>query len=380
MDGYQAISPSSRNEGDYDKAKSLSYDLLTSFCPPGEENEDDIAFSLSLSNAYFFGVVELCRTYANHGKYDPKYDLISLVSEPIESLAQAVDYKTGLSFQKYVLCWHTERNMFGTVLQLGKCCPVILSEYIGEDERLAHVRWIQHVKSNQYTKAASGLISLSSDGISAFGEKAGHQSLEGRQLVMSLAKLGALASTDNSLQSKHVQTIAQEHLDLCTAQEILEDMVDSDNVTHHAMDANELMNLAMNIAHSTKDRDDKFRACITGLSIAKAMATDGSINSSSRKSHVAKAWAVAIDADAETWSKLVDEWDLLSDEDKESSIERTVFFNVASKYYSDRNVQKNDEVGFTTVQNEVIRFLALEKDGLSDLLMTALSLCGVLAQ
>ena len=379
LDGYKALSPSMRNEGEYDSAKSLSYVLLTAFCPPEEENDEDIAFSLSLAHAYFFGVVELCHQHANLGRYDPKYDLVSLVSEPVDSLDQSVDHETGLSFQQYVLRWHTDRNMFGTVLQLGKYCQDVLSKYMEEDERLADVRWIQNVRSGHFTKASTGLIGLSSDGITALGEKPGHPSLVGRQLVMSLAKLGALASTDNSLPSKRVQTIAQENLDLCEAQEILADMVDSCDISKRTMDANELMSLAMDVAQSADDNEVKFRACLAGLSIAKAMSSDGSKNNTSRQSHIAKVWAVSINADAQTWSELFDQWDLLSDDDKESRLRDTVFYNVATKYYSDPSVQKRDEVGFTRVQNEVVRLLAM-KDGFSDLLTTALNFCGLSAQ
>lgn len=374
LDGYFAIHPSARNEGDYDLAKELSYTLLSAFCPPTEES--NIAFELSLAHAYFFGVVETCHQHSRFGRYDAKHNLESLVSDPPDSLAHSVDHSTGLSFQKYVLRWHTDREMFGTVLKLGINCQDVLSVYMEEDERLAHMRWIQDVRSSNFTKASTGLIGLSSDGIAALGEKPGHQSLDSRQLVMSLAKLSALASP-NSLQSNHVQTIAQENLDLCDAQEILASMVDSEVASHRPMDANELMSLAIHTAQSANDDDVKFRASLAGLSIAKTMNTDGSISNTTREANIAKVWAVSINADADIFSELIDQWELLSDGDKVSRLEGTVFYNVANKYYADPTVQKNDDVGFAKAQNEVIRLVKLEKEGLDKISSAVLSLCRV---
>jgi hypothetical protein len=265
--------------------------------------------------------------------------------------------------------------MFGTVLQLGKHCQNVLSEYIEEDERLAHLRWIQNVRCGQFTKASSGLMSLSSDGIASFGEKSGKQSLEGRKLVLSLAKLGAMASEDNSLQVQNIRTFAQESLDLCTAQEILGDMVDSYDVSDRIMDARSLMKLALELADSLDDKDEKYRACLAGLSIAKSMNSDSSIDTSSRHAHVAKVWALSINVDTESWLELLEQWNLLSDNDKITKLEDTVFYNVARKYYSDADVSKRDEVGFTVVQSEVLRLLAINQRDLSELLTAAIRIC-----
>ena len=372
LEGYSFVSPSARSEDKYDTAKSLSYVLLTAFCPPSPESDDDIAFTMSLAHAYFFGVTELCNQYANIGRYDENYDLIAIMSDPPPSLQNIVDSGSGLAFQKYVLRWHADRNMYGSVLLLGKYCHNILSEYMEEDERLDHLRWVQNVRSDKFAKASTGLLGLSS-GIANVDGKIGDQSLESRKLVMSLAKLSALASKDD-MESKKAETIANENLELFKAQDNLADILDDEDVRTRIMGANELMTIATTAAQSNVDTNDKFRACLAALSIAKAMKSDDSVNDSSRELDIAKIWAVSINIDVQIWLELLDQWDLLSDDDKVSRLENTVFYHIASQYYSD------NEVGFALVQKEVVRLLAIDQVGFMDLLKTAVEFSGLSTQ
>jgi hypothetical protein len=84
---------------------------------------------------------------------------------------------------------------------------------------------------------------------------------------------------------------------------------------------------------------------------------------------------LAIDTELNRWLNLLDDWSLLSDNDRASRIGNTVFYNMALQYYSDPTVKKNDEVGFTLVQDEVIKLLAIRQDGFSQMLQSTLSYC-----
>lgn len=377
LEGHKDIPSSKRNEAKYDNAKNLSYVLLTAFCSA------EVAFELSLAHAYFLGVVELCHENSKHGKYDTSFDLVPLIDNSDsagKAFSNSIDLDSGLSFQKYVFRWHADQGLFGTLLQLGKHCQSVLSEYMEEDERLSHLRWIQNVKTGHFSKAATGLMSLSSEGLVAFKDKSGNQSLQNRQLVLSLARLSAMTSQDNNAQIKNVQATAEENLDLYAAQESLADMVDSYDVCGRVMDPDSLMDLAMDLIKSTKNTEDKVRAALAGLTIAKAMSSISSIDNSTRMSHIAKVWASAIDIEMQRWLDVLEQWSLLSDNDRALRVGNTVFYNMAAQYYSDPLVKKNDDVGFTLVQEEVLRLLKIRQDGFSQMLSSTLSYCGVSPQ
>jgi len=372
LEGYKEIPSSKRDEAKYNNAKNLAYVLLTAFCSA------EVAFELSLAHAYFFGLVELCHENSKHGKYDPNFDLVSLIenkSNEEVSLSNDTDLETGLSFQKYVFRWHANKGLFGTLLQLGKHCQNVLSEYMEEDERLAHLRWIQNIKTGHFSKASTGLMSLSAEGLASFKTSPGHQSLKSRQLVLSLAKLSAMANRKNNAQVKNIQTIAEENLDLYAAQEALADMVDSYDVCERVMDPNSLMQLSMDLIKFSDLVEDKVRASLAGLTIAKAMSSVDSVDSTTRQSQIAQVWALAIDVELKRWLNLLDDWPLLSDNVRASRVCNTVFYNMALQYYSDPFVKKNDEVGFTLVQDEVLRLLAIRQDGFLHMLSSTLGYC-----
>ena len=377
LEGHKDIPSSKRNEAKYDNAKNLSYVLLTAFC------STEVAFELSLAHAHFLGVVELCHENSKHGKYNPNFDLIPLIDDSHsekKAFTDSIDLESGLSFQKYVFRWHADQGLFGTLLQLGKHCQSVLSEYMEEDERLSHLRWIQNVKTGHFSKAATGLMSLSSEGLVAFKDKSGKKSLQNRQLVLSLARLSAMTSQENSAQLKNVQTMAEENLDLYTAQESLADMVDSYDVCSRVMAPDTLMDVAMDLIKSTKNTEDKVRAALAGLTIAKAMSSISSVDNSTRQSHIAKVWASAIDIEMQRWLDILEQWSLLSDNDRASRVGNTVFYNMAAQYYSEPLAKKNDEAGFTIVQEEVLRLLEIHQDGFSQMLSSTLSYCGVSPQ
>jgi len=376
LEGHKDISSSKRNEAKYDNAKNLAYVLLTAFCSA------EVAFELSLAHAYFLGVVELCHEHSKHSKYDANFDLVPLIDDSHsagKAFSENIDLESGLSFQKYVFRWHADKGLFGTLLQLGNHCQSVLSEYMEEDERLSHLRWIQNVKTGHFSRAATGLMSQSSEGLVAFKDKSGNQSLQNRQLVLSLARLSAMTSQENNAQIKNVQATAEENLDLYAAQESLADMVDYD-VCGRVMAPDSLMDLAMDLVKSTNNTEDKVRAALAGLTIAKAMSSISSIDNSTRQSHIAKVWASAIDIEMQRWLDVLDQWSLLSDNDRALRVGNTVFYNMAAQYYSDPLVKKNDDVGFTLVQEEVLRLLAIQQVEFSQMLSSTLSYCGVSPQ
>jgi hypothetical protein len=375
LDGYSDIHSTIRNEEGYDAAKIMTFDLLCLFC------SCESAFQMSLDHAYFSGIVELCHDNKKCGQYNPDYDLEFLLSDQsqqLSSLHKSCDFQTGLNFPKFVFRWYTDKGLFGTVLELGKLCPNQLSEYIEEDERLSHLRWIQQVKLGHFVDAASDLMSLKPDGVAAYDETTKHQSLEGSQLVLNLAKLAAMASDETSVKARCILSNVQDNLVLYSVQQTLADMIETYDFCERTLDAKSLMDVSLDLAKSVSRKDDQIKACLAGLSVAKVMDTPKSVDQNARHLNSAKVWAVSIDSDIHLWHDIVRTWYSLSDKDKISNLEKTTFFNVANQYYSNPEVRSRDQVGFFPAQNEVLRLLGIEHDdSLSALLQEAVRFCSV---
>jgi hypothetical protein len=377
LDGYSDINPTIRNEEGYDAAKVLSFDLLRLFC------SCEAAFQMSLDHTYFSGIVQICDDNKKCGQYIPEYDLESLVSDQTQqcsSLHNSVDFMTGLNFSKFVFRWYTDKSMFGTALELGKLCPNQMSEYVEEDERLSHLRWIQKVNDGHFVQSASDLMSLKPDGIVAFGHSEKHISLEDQQLVLSLAKLAAMASEETSIKAKYILSTVQDNLILHSVQQTLAGMIDTYDLCERALDANSLMEVSLDLAKSVSSKDDQIKACLAGLSVAKVIHASDSIDQNDRHLQSAKVWAVSIDSDLHLWHDIVRTWSFLPDKDKIANLEKTTFFNVAYHYYSNPDVRTRDEVGFHPAQNDVLRLLGITRDdNLSNLLQEAVRFCTVSA-
>jgi len=130
-----------------------------------------------VTTCLLFGSLGIVSRNWKHGKYDPNFDLVPLIDDSHiagKALTDSIDIERGRSFQKCAFRWHADQILFGTLLQLGKHYQSVLSEYTEEDERLSHLRWIQNVKTGHFSKAATGLMSLSSEGLVAFKDKSGN--------------------------------------------------------------------------------------------------------------------------------------------------------------------------------------------------------------
>uniref|UniRef100_A0A7S3VB51 Nucleoporin Nup133/Nup155-like C-terminal domain-containing protein n=1 Tax=Chaetoceros debilis TaxID=122233 RepID=A0A7S3VB51_9STRA len=379
LEGYRNINITSssrspgRKEDKYDFAKQVVFHLVHLLCT-GESGEDNVAaYELSLRHNYFEGVLHICHSHSSNGIYDPSYDLVKLLTDVANPLHQSVDYQTGLPFQKFALHWFCDRGLLGTVLEIGQHCSETLSSYLEEDERLAHLRWVQNIKTGQFGKASTNLVGLSLDGISSLSEDS--PSLEGKQLVMSLAKLSAMCCNESS-QQRDVITFADKRLRLCKAQDILADMVNTRDVRAENMDAIGLMELSLDLAKNKKDQGSKINACLTGLEIAKCIQSDDSIINSSRLSDTAKVWAVSIMADFDALNGILEEYNMLSEADRLERLRGTTFFNLANEYYSTVATGAPNEVGFDLVTDEVMRLLDIQEKAFPAMLTASLGLFG----
>ena len=394
LDGHRDITPTIRDEQLYYKAKELVVSLASKFfpCDSGDPLED-LAFQLSVQHGYFAGIVESCQNNTTSaGFFSENYDLGSIlystsssdpdshtsIDDPYLSLSSDRDQETGLSFPKFVFRWYTDRNMIGTVLLLGKACPSILTEYMQEDARLSDSRWIQYVDDEQYSKSSTCLLNLVSEGTAALGEKSEYgPSLEDRQLVLSLAKLSSLAAGPK--KSQHEKAIIDENLKLCSAQQQLLDIMNgSDEIVKSALPAEELIQLALEQANSLKDSFDKSRACLVGLSVASVLSSTSSTKSGGVRA--ARMWSKAIDIDSEEWEHLAQEYDTLSEYERISRIENTVFYQLNTDFYYSREINMKGNIEFKNelIKNRALGFLSPKLKGAEEMLLQAVELSTIM--
>lgn len=206
LDGYHDAPSESYDASKYDRSKRICIPLLREFqSSNSSQNQRDEAYELSIKHAFFHGVVDICHANAKYGQFShPTYDLGHIMrhkelddSNIYRGLYTAKDFTTGLEFAEFVFHWFTNKNMFGTVLELGKISPQELSTYMLKDERLSHLAWIQDVETNNFENASKNLLKLYSDGMTLLTENDvsyDNSSMHDQELLLTFAKLAACAS------------------------------------------------------------------------------------------------------------------------------------------------------------------------------------------
>lgn len=358
LNGYKSLSPSSRNNEEYHDSKKMVFDLLSELVPEQSETEDDLIFNLSLDHSFFHGIVQTCHDHSKFGAFHHAYDLKALMDPACTKIDHKVqDFGTGLEFQKFVLRWYVDRNMYGSALSIGQQCPAILSEYIDEDERLSDLQWIQQVKSKQYPESSKSLWSLRSEGITAFGEQL-ESTLDGKKLVLSLAKIGSLCSTNGF---GDLRAAIDDELELCRCQEGIRNIILENEISlelpRHPLESASLMKFSIELSQSLEDKESIARTCLIGLSISNIMMNDSSVTDIFRREKTKDLWLASINADRQAWDHLAHNWDMMSDNQRKNLLKSNVFLRVAQVVESEKLSQS---VGFQLVSDHVNQSLKLD--------------------
>jgi hypothetical protein len=358
LNGYKSVPASSRNDEEYDDSKKTVFDLLSEILPEPSKTEDDLIFNLSLEHSYFHGIVQTCHNYSKFGTFHHAYDLKALMDPLCTKLDHKVrDFGTGLTFQKFVLRWYVDRNMYGSALSIGQRCPSILSEYIDEDERMSHLQWIQQIKSEQYQECSKSLWSLKTEGITAFSEQL-ESTLEGKKLVLSLAKVGSLSSITGLA---NLRAVIEDELELCRCQEgigkIILDNEISLELPRDPLDSESLMKISIQLSKSLDNKESIARACLVGLSISNIMVNDLSITDVFRMEKTRDLWLACINADRQAWEHLTHNWDNMSDNQRKNLLKTNVCIQVAQVVESEK---LSETVGFDLVLDDVMQKLNLK--------------------
>ncbi len=404
LGGYLDIPSKQRDEKLYHEAKRIAISAVQS-----TQNkrvallQESLEFQLSLQHAYFEGIVSLAHpfTFSNDMKSD-NVDLFTILSDinrtdkdngkmdnPYYSLLKnRTDFETGYPFTNYVLWWYSNRGLYGNVLQLGKCCPEILQEFLKSDAGLSNFLWIHQMRERSYSDATSSLIKLISNGFTAFGTKFEDEnkrcSLQDRKLVLSLAKLSATAAAstlakETKLEDREQTAIIDDNLQLVHAQSIIMDLLQRKEMcdtskTDYAMDADELLSFSLENIAKLSDVDDKVTVAIVGISIAKV--------SSEKALNAARVWRLVIEQDMNTWKLLLQNDLEMSDKQRARYVSDTVLYSLAKEYYLTPTSSSNsldNVVCFKhnpLVSQKAVEAIEVNYPGLRDLLKSVVHMSG----
>mmetsp|Transcript_38809 Transcript_38809/g.42051 ORF Transcript_38809/g.42051 Transcript_38809/m.42051 type:complete len:161 (+) Transcript_38809:368-850(+) len=105
-----SLSWSAEDRMDFVKIQKASISLLRLV----SDGHDELAFELCQQYRYFDG---LCELSVAHGK---KQDALSYALDPLFETMAGTDSGSGRSFSQHVLQWHTDRGLFGQVINFGR--------------------------------------------------------------------------------------------------------------------------------------------------------------------------------------------------------------------------------------------------------------------
>lgn len=113
---------------------------------------DTFLFGLFQHHCYFSGLCQIALEHERRKDHD-HFDLVPLFDE----LMNEKDIETNLSFSRFVLKWHWNRNLYGHVLEFGKLCPDDLSPLVRTDASKS-LRWIYDLRQGEYDRCAESLV------------------------------------------------------------------------------------------------------------------------------------------------------------------------------------------------------------------------------
>uniref|UniRef100_A0A7S4MXU3 Uncharacterized protein n=1 Tax=Odontella aurita TaxID=265563 RepID=A0A7S4MXU3_9STRA len=242
-------------------------------------------------------------------------------NDPLEALKTTMDYETDLSFPQFVLKWHADRGMHGTVLDLGRQCPPdVLASYLEEDPRVESYRWIQDVRTGRNDAAAEKLLRLANGGANGKGMELGpaassngnKRSLDDRKVALNLGKLSDSLSkktrTDEGGAGSRRKKALDDGLLLVQVQETVRsatggtaDPADVDE----PLNAFQLVRLAVeSVPEGGQIDDEDVRDARVNCLLAGLAAAETLDDRNSRGELAATVWEAAVRDDAERWAEL----------------------------------------------------------------------------
>jgi len=243
------------------------------------DGHDELAFELCVQYRYFDG---LCELSVAHEK---KRDARSYSLDPLFETMDGPDSRSGWTFSQHVLQWHTDRGLYGQVINYGRHSIADLNRIMEKNAKLRQYRWIPIVRQGYFGQATATLLENCKE----------DNGLHSNQWALSMAKLTNKLIPVRNQQSKNQQLKIERALDLVDAQQML-----LDNPRHNCpiLSPDELAELAMKKLGGSFDRDNSVRLAFIGLTICNFM--DDKQTALEQTSRI---WAECLLSDAAQWTE-----------------------------------------------------------------------------
>jgi hypothetical protein len=270
---------------------------------------DNFIFELSMAHRDFNG---LCQLALDHER---RSDRASFALDPLfRQLALQDDVETGMKFGLYVLKWHTDRELFGHVLQYGKHCPDALNQLMNNIDALAPYRWIHATRQGDYNAATDSLFENATRP---------DTTLAGAKSALSMASIASSIVEQESVTLRHSaikrRRLIDKKCEFVNAQKELMGNALTDN--SRLWEPDRLLNYAIRKSEATEQRDDKVQALILALAVCTTFEDDEKIHEGALL-----VWFKAIVADATHWEGwLRNEPDLTDSMLRDLVLQNTVF-------------------------------------------------------
>lgn len=216
------------------------------------DGRDELAFELCVQYLHFDG---LCELSVAHEK---KRDARSYSLDPLFDTMKGLDSRSGWSFPQHVLQWHTDRGLYGQVINYGRHSIYDLNRIMEKNTKLRQYRWIPIVRQGYFGQATAMFLENCKE----------DNGLRNNQWALSMAKLTNKLVPAQSQQAKDQNLKIEKALDLVDAQQML---LDYPNEDCPILSPDELAELAMKKLGDSFENDDRVRLAFIGLTICNFM-------------------------------------------------------------------------------------------------------------
>eukprot|EP00532_Pseudo-nitzschia_australis_P007713 CAMPEP_0168166450 /NCGR_PEP_ID=MMETSP0139_2-20121125/2033_1 /TAXON_ID=44445 /ORGANISM="Pseudo-nitzschia australis, Strain 10249 10 AB" /LENGTH=1139 /DNA_ID=CAMNT_0008083647 /DNA_START=242 /DNA_END=3661 /DNA_ORIENTATION=+ len=249
------------------------------------DGHDELAFELCVQYRYFDGLCELSIAH------EKKRDASSYALDPLFDTMKGPDSRSGWTFPQHVLQWHTDKGLYGQVINYGRHSVSDLNQIMEKNTQLRQYRWIPTVRQGYFGQATAMLLESCKE----------NNGLRNNQWALSMAKLTNKLVPAQSQQAQDQGRKIERSLDLVDAQQML--LSDSEKEKDcPILPPNELVELAITKLEDCFNEDDRVRLAFVGLTVCNFMDDDKQV----AMEQTSRIWAECLLADGARWT----EWGL----------------------------------------------------------------------
>ena len=224
---------------------------------------DEFLFDLAKKHRYFNGLCEIALTHERRSDRD-QFALVPLFQD---ELGRHQELETDMKFGLYVLKWHTDRELYGHVMDYGKHCPEDLHKLMRFVDVLQPYRWIHSARQGDYNESAETLL---------HNAQKPSISIRDANLEIRLASISNKIAEDETLSSNGAASkrrrLIEKKTELIKAQFMLFGNVDPNS---KVWDPKKLFDQALQKFDAAANKEDQVQACELALAICNSMEDDG---------------------------------------------------------------------------------------------------------